>query len=313
MKVLIISLSNLGDAILTYPAIQSLWNTYPQAQFHVVVSARTKELFAGDSRFARIWVWEKSVPFWNKAAVVLQLFAARFDLVVDFRHSIISILLCAKRTPLVRPSPQAMHRAQTHLELLRSLKIPISDVPVKLPFGSVEEAQVSRWLEPGRPCIVISPGSRSHLKRWREDRFAEVADRLAVEHQAQIVLVGSAEEMPIAEKVHSLMKQPALNVAGQTTVRQLFALLSKARLCVTNDSACLHAADAMGIPTLAIFGPSDEKKYGPRGFHSAVARKNLVCAPCELALCPYGHECMRRLETAEVYDAAVKMLNGSNP
>jgi heptosyltransferase-2 len=82
-------------------------------------------------------------------------------------------------------------------------------------------------------------------------------------------------------------------------------------MVITNDSALLHAAQAMGTPTVAIFGPTDERKYGPRLPHSVVVRRNLICAPCERALCPYNHECMRFLEADEVYEAAVRCLHGS--
>lgn len=314
MKILIISLSNLGDALLTWPTLSALWAAYPDGEFHILASSRTRALFAGDSRFRRVWAWEKSEPVWKQAASIARLAGERYPLVVDFRNSLIPLFLAARRrTPVFRKrAPAGEHRAQTHLRLLSSLGIAPAPQTARLPFGPEEERKTNVWIQNGRPVVLLAPGARSHLKRWKADGFAWVADRLILKQGVQVILVGEEAERPISDEVKRAMKQPLTDLTGRTTLRELAALLAKARLLITNDSASLHAAEMMGVPSVAIFGPTDEKKYGPRNPRSAVIRRTLVCAPCERALCPYGHECMAWVTPDEVYSAAAKILEGAD-
>lgn len=313
MKVLIIGLSNLGDAILTWPALSALWAAHPAAEFHILASPRTRELFTGDSRFRRVWVWQKRVPVWFQLALIARLAAQRYRLVIDFRNSLLPLfMLGAERTPIFRKRmPKEEHRAVSHLRLVSSLGISPAREISPLPFGSEEELKANVWVQTGRPLVLMAPGARSHLKRWKAEGFSEVAERLILQNGAQVILIGEESERPISEEVRRAMRQPVTDLTGRTTIRELAALLARAQLMITNDSASLHAAEVMGVPTVAVFGPTDEKKYGPRNPRSAVIRRTLICSPCELALCPYRHECMEWVTPAEVYSAAAKILNGS--
>jgi len=261
---------------------------------------------------------EKRTSWFKQLVLLRTLFLERFELVVDFRNSLIP-LICwgAKRTKILNrshrdngSSSRSTHRAKSHLALVTDLGVASPATPVSLPYSSEEERAVEDWLEDGRQPVVVIPGARSHLKRWKVSGFAETADRLIQKHNAQILLVGDASERPIAQAVQGAMQEKAMDLTGQTSIRHLAALFTRATLVITNDCACLHAADAMNAPTLALFGPTDEFKYGPRGERTRVIRKQLTCAPCELALCPYAHECMQWIEPQEVYAAAVQFLEG---
>ncbi len=313
MKILIIGLSNLGDALLTTPAIQAVCAAHPDAEVHALASPRTQELFETDPRISRVWIWKKRANFIQQAALIARLCGQRFGLVVDFRNSLIPLFLVgAQRTPIFRRrAPEGEHRAATHLRLVSSLGISTAGAGHRLSVGSEEQIKAKVWVQTGRPIVLMVPGARSHLKRWGSEGFAQVADLLIQRHGAQVILVGEESERPIAEEVKKTMHQPATDLTGRTTIRELMALLANTHLMITNDSACLHAAELMGVPSVAIFGPTDEKKYGPRNRRSVVVRRTLVCAPCELALCPYGHECMKWVTADEVYTAASKILSSS--
>ena len=84
--------------------------------------------------------------------------------------------------------------------------------------------------------------------------------------------------------------------------------MQRAQLVITNDSASLHLASTLDVPTVAIFGPTDEAKYGPTSRARRVIRRRLFCAPCEQALCRFHHECMRFISPDEVYEAARGLL-----
>ncbi len=310
MKILVIELSNLGDALLTFPALHALWQSYPQAEFHVLASPRNKDLFISNPRVQRVWVLDKQAGLWRRGLIVLDLVLEGFQLVVDFKNTMIPLFIPrARHTPVFfRPRPGNRHRAETHLEWVTRLGIPAPQSRLRLPFDVREERKVEEWLEKGKVPVVMVPGARSHLKRWSAAGFAEVADRLIERHQAQVLLVGEEQERPIADEVTRAMRNRPTDLVNRTNVRQLGALLSHAKLVITNDNACLHAASVAGVPTVAIFGPTDERKYGPRAAGSAVVRRTLVCAPCELALCPYHHECMSGVTADEVYSAAARIL-----
>jgi heptosyltransferase-2 len=315
MKILLIGPSNLGDTLLTYPAMGAFWQAYPDAEFHLLTGLRVLPLVQTDPRFHRIWVWNKRAGWLAKLAQIGRLFLERFDGVVDFRHSLIALFLLPRwRTPiLLRPGVDAVHQVDRYMALALAKKIPPTSQPVRLFFRSEDSVWVDRWLEPGKRVVVIAPGARSHLKRWTIGGLAWVADRLIREQNAQVLLVGESAERSIASEVCRTMREHALDLTGHTTWPQLAALLARAELIITHDSACLHAAWLMGVPMVALFGPTDEKRYGPRHPRSVVVRRHLVCAPCGLAQCPYRHECMEWITPEEVYQAAVQMLQSGVP
>ena len=189
--------------------------------------------------------------------------------------------------------------------------IPVEGLGPCITVGPEDEQAVDRWLAaapPGAPLVAIAPGARSHLKRWPAPGFAAVADALVRERGAQVLLVGDAEDRPTAEQVAAAMQYAPMNLAGRTTLRQLAALFRRMALVLTNDSACLHVAGAVGTPVVALFGPTDPVKYGPTGPRDSVVRLGLVCSPCERALCPYGHECLQWLPPRDVLAAARNAL-----
>lgn len=314
IKILIISLSNIGDALLCYPALELLWKDYPGAQTDVLASPRTKSLYQSDPRFSRVWVLEKKADIFRQVIQVARLSSQRYSVVVDFRNSIIPLFLIgARRTPILRGSaPEGVHRALVHQHLVKKLLgKPLSGNDYSAPGFpfSADDLRIARdCLLPGKTPVIMVPGARSHLKRWPSERFAQIADRLIDEQNAQVLLIGEESEQLIVSSVTAAMRHSATNLVGKTSLAQFMALLSLAKLVITNDSASLHAAELIGVPSVAIFGPTDEKKYGPRHPQSIVVRRTMICAPCELALCPYAHECMDLIPANEVYAAAVKIL-----
>ena len=173
------------------------------------------------------------------------------------------------------------------------------------------EQLLRRWrLDTAKPLVIICPGARSHIKRWTAEGFAALADRLIAEAGVSVILCGEPDEEAIVEEVLASMHQPAHNAVGLTTIRQAGALMQRAKLVITNDSASLHLASAVNVPTEAIFGPTDADKYGPTAAQHRTIRRRLFCSPCEQALCRFNHECMRFIGADEVYDMARQLLEG---
>ena len=175
-------------------------------------------------------------------------------------------------------------------------------------ISSVERVITAWAIDTQAPLVVISPGARSHIKRWYPERVAGVADQLIEECRAVVVFTGEPDEASFVIDILKTMRHRAHNAAGRLTLRQTAALMQLARMVLTNDSAALHLACAVGAPVLALFGPTDPRKYGPTGPRDRVIHRRLVCAPCEQALCRFHHECMRFISTDEVYAAARALL-----
>ena len=171
------------------------------------------------------------------------------------------------------------------------------------------EGMWNRWrLDGQRRVVMICPGARSHIKRWTTAGFASVADRLIADAHADVIFSGELSEQPIIDEIFGLMRHRAHSTAGVTTMRQLGLVMRRAHLVITNDSAALHLASSLQVPTVAIFGPTDAAKYGPTSSQHRTIRRRLFCAPCEQALCRFNHECMRFISPDEVYKAATQLL-----
>ncbi len=150
---------------------------------------------------------------------------------------------------------------------------------------------------------VVAPGTNWQTKQWRSDGFAEVA-RHTLQKGFAVALVGSDGERAVCEEVARLAPG-TVNLAGETTLPELAALLHRAALCVSNDSGPMHLAAALDRAVVGIFGPTDQVWAGPYRRGDAVLRVELPCSPCylrRLSECPNGHSCMKDLSAAVVIE-----------
>jgi heptosyltransferase-2 len=127
---------------------------------------------------------------------------------------------------------------------------------------------------------------------------------------------GSASERPLCEIVASQARGAGLearNLAGETTLAEFIDLAAACRLFLTNDSGAMHVAAALGVPTVAIFGSTDEAATGPAAPLARVVRGAAACAPCLLRDCPIDHRCMTRVTAEQVAAAAIQLWEESAP
>jgi len=320
-RVLVIGPSNVGDAILIGDVVTRLRDRFPGAHMTVVVGERARLVFADDPRIQTLVDASHYDSWLGRLQLAVALWRYRPHVVVDLRHTAYPFLLkpLTAWRYLRQPPRRLIHMRQRHLWKLR-VQVPRhgagqAEAPVTeaLWFSPKDLAHVEslrrRWaLDPARRLVVVCPGARSHIKRWTAEGFAGVADRLIAEDHADIVFCGEPEEKAIIEEISGLMRQRAHSAVGLTTVRQVAALMRGADLVITNDSASLHAASAMDVPTVAIFGPTHAGKYGPTAARQRVVRRQLFCSPCEQAQCRFNHECMRFIAPDEVHAAARALL-----
>jgi len=175
-------------------------------------------------------------------------------------------------------------------------------------IGETERRRVAELLEQHagthNPFVAVNPVAFWETKLWEEEKFAALCDRIREELGIGVVLTGG-EAGPL-DRIRARMKTEAVNLGGQTTLRELAGLYGQAALLITTDSGPMHLAAAVGTPVVALFGPTDPARTGPYGAGHRVIRGGLSCIPCFRKRCE-TRDCMRGITVDEVF-AAVKEL-----
>jgi len=206
---------------------------------------------------------------------------------------------------------------QTGLSPLNYLEDPEFQPDIHLEAGQEGIRQADQMLQAagpssGGPLVVINPGaSYGPAKRWFSERYAALADRLIADIEADIVLIGSLQEQPLAREIQTLTQHPLKILTGKTDLPSLMGLLSRCDLLITNDSGPMHMAAAMDTPQIALFGSTDEVATGPFSSQARVLHKHVECSPCLLRECPIDLRCFSRIAVDEVYDAARTALHSA--
>jgi lipopolysaccharide heptosyltransferase II len=324
VKILFITLSNIGDCILTLPVLDSLRQKYPGAEFTCLVPPRPREVFAGNSAFSDTVIFDKHARFSDKVKLFLELNRRKFDLVVDLRNSFFGVLLPVLNGKIsfafLRRFPRGIeHMKERHLFRAGILEFSRqSKKYCSLNITPEDREYIGKILErkdaAGKAgLIVLAPGSRSRTKCWDKENFRRICDSLIREGYL-LALAGDAQERAVCDYLEQSCGENTVNFCGRTSISQLGALLEKARLLISNDNAVMHLGSYLEVPTVAIFGPSDEKRYGPWTQKSAVVKKDIFCRPCRKAQCRFGTlDCLRLIKPSEVLEQARRILSGKKP
>ncbi len=313
-KILLISLSNIGDIILTLPALSVLKKEFPQAAIDVMAGPNGREIFRNHPFTAAFIEYNKFAKLQEKQNMIRNLRKNKYGLIVDLRNSLLPLLIGSRyRTSVINSvSKRPAHKKQQHLLRLKNLGLDIDNAPFCFYISGKDREFVLSLLSSlniKRPFVVVNPGAKSHIKRWTKEGFGSVCDRIINELGLDVLMVGDTQDKKIIAEIAALMKSKAVDLSGRLSLCQLGALIQQAKLLITNDSAPMHVAASLGAKTLAIFGPTDPKKYGPTHDGSIIIRKELSCAPCEAAQCRENYECMKLISADEVLNGARKLCN----
>ncbi len=331
-SVLVVRLSSVGDVVLTEPVVAALRESFPGAAIGYAVKTQFRDLVASHPALSRVHLLDTSSRG-GMASLVREIRNARYSAVVDLHRSARTArILRAARIPtrtayhkrelrdavrvrlLRRPFRASKLLVQRYLDALVPLGI---DVPYMRPRLHVSE----RDDEAGRATLaslgvgsgayaVLVPGSVWPTKRWPAERFAELATSVVCELGLRVVLLGSKAERELCERIAGSAGSGAVSGAGETTLGQMAAVISRARIYVGNDSGPTHMARALDVPTVALFGPTDPGQFDFEG-HALVYR-NLKCSACTFygsERCRLGHwDCMRSIAPHDVLRAAAALL-----
>jgi heptosyltransferase II len=342
LRILIRATNWIGDAVMSLPALRAVRERFPDARIVVLAKPWVASLYDGERSIDQVITLEarSGARDWSaKWKLVRRLRAERFDLTVLLPNSFESAALVRiagstrivgyardGRSPLLsdaiappRKGEIPSHQRFYYLELLRRAGLieSLPDVPAIRLDGISEArrrgAELFQTFGVKLPVVGVSPGAAyGAAKRWLPERFGESAARLATECNGSVAVFGSAAEKPLCDEVARVAG--GRNFAGATPLRAFIDMTAACRLFLTNDSGAMHIASALGIPSVTVFGPTDESATGPLGPAARLVREPVDCAPCLLRECPIDHRCMTRVTSAHVVLTAEALLrNGLAP
>lgn len=330
-RIMIRAVNWIGDAVMSTPAMGAVRAAFPAAEITVVANPLVAELFRYHPYCDRVLVFDKQGEHAGSAGFVRfcrQLRREQFDLAILLQNAFEAALMAfLARVPLragyrtdhrglllnlgvaAVDKKHGMHHVDYYLHCLEQLGVTGGDGALRLAVTEAERGWAEQILGAGR-WMAINPGaSYGAAKRWIPERFAEVADGLAARYGAGIVLTGGPGEQEIGRDIEAAMKVVPRNLIGQTTVREMMALLERCDLMISNDSGPMHVAAALDTPIVAVFGPTDHTTTSPAGKACRIVRQPVECAPCMLRECPIDHRCMTRITSAQVLEAAEALLS----
>ncbi|MCQ9206998.1 MAG: glycosyltransferase family 9 protein [Omnitrophica bacterium] len=319
-RILVITLSNLGDVVLTTPVLGALLGEFPLASLDVMVGPRGREIFEGHERISDVIIYDKKSSWPEKFTLLLALRKKKYDMVIDLKNTVFPLLLGAKfiTNPVRHIKKNVTHKRDVHLSRLREMGIDPAGCEFHIPVKDSDKKHAEELLSEvkEKPFVVISPGAKSHVKRWPLKNFARLADMIKKEFDYEVVLIGDENDRIVIERILSNMKTVPLNLIEKTNIPELLHIIKKSSLVITNDSAPLHIAGTLGARILVFFGPTDEREYGPRTrAKSKVLKKALKCSPCTVPQCINSenkYECLKTISTEEAYRAVRELLEVKN-
>ena len=343
---LIIGVNWLGDSLMTMPAIQAWRRAHPDARLVMLVKPKLKALWTLHPAVDEVWVLPPGVR--ALAAMVraarAEKFEAAFVLPHSFRSALVPFLARVPRrigppghgrnwmlTQVVPPRPgtERAHQCFEYSAILgleggneapRLQLTPELAARAKVLLGAsalLGTTGANRRL-PARQSpgwIAVMPGAAyGPAKRWPAERFAAAGRLLKDRLKCNMVVLGSAEERSLCEAVARGTGPGSLNLAGQTTLPELAAVLAKCVLALTNDSGGMHLATAMDIPVVAVFGITDPARTGPMGAAVRVLQNSMRRSRDIRRDAPEARASLRRITPEQVVEAAIELLKADyNP
>jgi heptosyltransferase III len=326
-KILILRTGGLGDTLLLWPAIAAVRQRFPEAQIdlmgHVQRCAALKVLGGVDqalevegSGLHLLFEISPALP----SEVVAQFgvydtvvaFAAPGDYALAENFSTCGVREVHAFLPFPAPE-QPIHVADYAKSLLVGVELAEPGEDALLPVTEVERSEGRERIRSlqldNRPLVLVAPGSGNQKKNWKAKGFAQLLNTLHDEGFEPVLLEGPADAQAVAD-VQKQVRGWNPKILSHDPPSRLKGIMAGAKLFVGNDSGLAHLAALVGIPTVAIFGPTDPVRWAPRGPHCKVLRNSVPCSPCSSDVFGECQQCicLDRIECTELMDACRSLL-----
>lgn len=328
-KILIVRMSSIGDIVLTTPVIRALRLRFPDAQIDFLVKSQFASLPENNPNISNIIPFDSGSGFGGLLKLRNRLSAEKYDWLIDLHRSLRSRFLSAfcgfklkttykkqlfNRFMLIRFKKNFYKEVKPvymrYFEALEPFHIEYDGNGTEVFLLESDFSGFNSGII-NEKTVVLCPGAAHANKQWLHERFAQLAIELSLSG-CNVVLLGGKKEKRLCEQIKEISKVELHILAGETSLRQSAALLSKSAVVVANDSGMMHLAQAVKTPVVAIYGPTTrELGFFPFPEKSTVIEKELSCRPCTFKgaeSCPKGHfNCMKNIGSQEVADA-IKMV-----
>jgi lipopolysaccharide heptosyltransferase II len=347
-KVLCVRLDNLGDVLMTTPALRALRQALPGREITLLASRAGARAAVHipeiDTAIAYDAPWMKhpgpTLPSSDLAMRAL-LEVRRFDAAVIFtvysQSALPAAMLChwagiplrlahcrenpyhllTDWVPETEPAQTVRHEVRRQLDLVATVGAHTDDERLSFRVSAEERLRASMKLaeagiDPGRPWVVVHPGASAASRRYSPARFAEAALELAERFNCQVVVTGDASERELGDQVRRAIGGVARSLAGALTLSEFAAVIELAPLLLSGNTSAVHIAAAMGTPVVDLYALTNPQ-HTPWLVPHRVLSRDVPCKYCYKSVCPRGHmECLD-VAVADVVAAAAALWNASEP
>ncbi len=338
-KILIVRFSSLGDVILTTPVLSALKIKFPQSQIFFLTKSRYGDVLRADPRIFSLIEFDPTKDHKGLSGflkLMAKLRAYDFDLLVDLQTNLRSFFvrhLIKSKIKLKYRKRWLSRSLMVHTKFLKIKTIPTVDLYLKIlkkidvhtkdknPIIYVDQTEenfskkflLERKVQKDDIIVGVHPGARWETKRWDAMRFRQVCHTLAYKFNCKVVLLGDRGDGELLDGISQGMPETKVIKAVGLSTREFIGLIRWCDCLITNDSGPMHIASALGIPVVAIFGPTHPKLgFAPVGSEHVVLCANVKCSPCSL----HGEKrcrkksklCMNSIEPDMVVEAVQRLL-----
>jgi heptosyltransferase-2 len=340
MKIMIRATNWVGDAIMALPALRAIRHRHPDAKISIVARPYVAEIYREQQVCDELIAYDPSGEHrgWSgREKLTSDLRTRKFDVALLLQNAFDAAwlawrvqipqrigyardarsFLLTKAIPVPKPGEIPPHEKFYYLELLRRagwLDQLIDESHITLRVSDAARQRATQILleagaKPNARRIAVGAGaSYGSAKCWPPDRFAKALNALLSRTDADIILFGTPGELPVFTAIAAELQRPPINLTGKTSIADLPALLSQCHLFLGNDSGAMHVAAAVGLPVVAIFGPTDPQGTAPVTPRLTIVQQKPYCSPCFLRRCPTDHRCMTAVTPAMVESALQSAL-----
>jgi len=340
MKIMIRATNWVGDAIMALPALRTVRQRHPNATISVVARPYVSDIYRDQQ------ICDELIPYdpngehrgWSgREKLAAELRSHKFDVALLLQNAFDAAwlawraqipqrigyardarsLLLTKAIPVPNPGEIPPHEKFYYLELLRRAGWldQLTDeqhITLRVPDAARQRATQTLLEAGSRPHatrIAVGAGaSYGSAKCWPPDRFAKMLNALLSKTDADVILFGTPSELPVSTAITAELQHAPINLTGKTSIADLPALLSQCHLFLGNDSGAMHVAAAVGLPVVAVFGPTDPEGTAPVTPRVTIVQQKPYCSPCFLRRCPTDHRCMTAVTPAMVESALQSVL-----